>query len=270
MKDNTDMKIEAYLGGQLSPDERKAFEEEMAQNVDLRDKVRLSNQINHFAGDRYLLDDALSENKGEYANTLRDELSSSTSKKFQKDLSAIANTYHSNSRDDKNSRKGGKLIYFITSAAAVVLLVLGLNFFGTSNPSALYDSFYSPADLPSFTTRSDASEDLLTGMNAFNSEKYEEAIKRLTAFAKAEDELSAYLYTGTAYLELGQLENALNEYNKLANSASLDASKAQWFKTLLYLKTEQTELAIKQLKEITSDASNFNYAKAASLLKKLE
>jgi tetratricopeptide (TPR) repeat protein len=270
MEDNMDQKIEAYLGGQLPPDERKAFEEVMAQNASIREKVRLSDQINHFVGGHFLPENEISKHESAYAKSLQDTLASNDTKEFHKDLTEIANSYHASTNDTDTPQKGGRLIYFLSTAAAIALVIFGLNIFGSSSPSDLYASFYEPSDLPSFTTRSDSKKELLSGMKAFNTGNYEIAIKDLTAFAKAEDEPTAYLYTGIAHLELGHIDAALADFDRLGQSESLDASQAIWYKALVYLKTEQTELAISQLDEITKDPSHFKYEEAKALLKALE
>ena len=47
MEENIYEKIEAYLGGSMTPEEKEQFEEMMSQNPELQKEVQLTNEINH-------------------------------------------------------------------------------------------------------------------------------------------------------------------------------------------------------------------------------
>ena len=78
------------------------------------------------------------------------------------------------------------------------------------------------------------------------------------------------LYLGVSNLELNNYDKALLNFEKLIQSNSIDKSKGYWYKTLTYLKMDDRNLAIKELKIIVENPSNYNYNKAKELLEKLK
>jgi tetratricopeptide (TPR) repeat protein len=71
-------------------------------------------------------------------------------------------------------------------------------------------------------------------------------------------------------LELENYREAIQTFDKLRNSNTLDNHKAYWYTALVYLKQNNAENAKKVLQTLVQDTSNYNYEKAIELLKKLE
>lgn len=256
--------IEAYLGGSMSEKEMISFETLMETNVELRDEVILSRQANLIAQDEF---DTETTPNNEYTEELRTFLKSDRAQELKASVKQASDRYKASQALVKPRRT-----YWL--AASVLVLVgsaLVFQLFKSPSAEALYLDYYDTKDLPSLTKRDDSNLLLEQGLEAFREGNFELARERLSRFAELNEEVNPgiYLYTGVAFSETNELEDALKEFDKLIESDSLDKSKGWWFKAMVLLNANQKEASKEILKKIASDANNFKYTEAKELLDKL-
>lgn len=78
-----------------------------------------------------------------------------------------------------------------------------------------------------------------------------------------------FIYSGMAQAELGKLDEAIDQFDLLENSNSLDASRAYWYKALVYLDNDAVQKAKEQLKKLLDTPGNYKFEEAKELLEKL-
>ncbi|WP_299243867.1 hypothetical protein [uncultured Aquimarina sp.] len=253
-------KIEAYLGGDMTSEEQKQFELMMSKDIELQKAVKLSNEINHHLHEESWLSLEKSENK-QAKNDIEDYIKSNEANEIKSKISLAGKRY-------KKSQYGLRRRLLIVSIAGVFVITLVSTVFFNQNSSTtnLYSKYYTENDLPSIVKRGSQNELLNKGIIAFKARKYEKAITFFEDYLKENNDPLLYSYIGISYLELDKTKEALSSFDKLLYSSSLDKSKALWYKSLLYLKMNDTVELKKTLSNIISDSTNFNYNKAKELL----
>ncbi len=265
--ENTYLKIEAYLGGDMTPEEQAQFETMIAQDSELQKEVELSNQINHYLNDEaWLANDKTKNSKAK--QELEDYIKSDEAAQIKSKIQLAGNTY----KEVKN--KSSKIQYFIGAIAAVFivgLLVTSLVFNKTNNDD-LYAAYYSTDDLPSLVKRGVDNNELNSAIIEFKNKDYEKAIHSFQEYQdkSQEDEPLLNAYIGFSYLELDMPEEALKNFDILLNSDIIDSSKALWYKSLVYMKIGDTKNLKSTLSTIISNPENFNHKKAIQLQEKLD
>ncbi|NER14517.1 hypothetical protein GWK08_13770 [Leptobacterium flavescens] len=265
MNDDLKMKIEAYLGNTMPPEEALLFEKQMEENEELLREVTLAREINLYLTDNTSVEE-VPEN--EYTGNLRSFLESDEARSVEEKLRKVQNEYR------KDAVKARRRRYFMMAAAIAGLLIissLALIFTQESNPQELFAKYYSTDDLPSVIKRGATGDELNRGVIAFRDSNFFEAVNLFEAYKKtvSETDPAVHLYLGLSYLQTGSYDKALGELDLLLHSDALDRSKAQWFKALVYLKMDNKKKAEEVLKKILEDPSNFNYAEAGKLLDEL-
>jgi tetratricopeptide (TPR) repeat protein len=264
INDELNLKIEAYLGDNMSPEEVSVFKKQMENDPSLKNEVKLAKQVNH-----HLRDDSNSDpvSENEYTREIRSFLQSDEAKTYKKTLLEVKEEYKA------NAVKTGKRNYFLVAAAVAALIITtaGIIFFNQNNTKDLYAEYYSNSDLPSLIKRSSSNDKLATGVITFKNLNFSEAILNFEAYKNSTTEINpaVYLYEGVSYFQLDKYDAALEEFNKMIASNSLDSSKGLWFKMLTYLKMGDKKMANVVLNEILKDPSNFNYSRALELKKEL-
>lgn len=264
MKEELYQKIEAYLGGNMSPEVAAEFEVEMERDAALRKEVELYGHLNHHLGGVH--EDRRAEDS-QYADDIRVFLKSEEAQVLEQKLREGQKGYE----EKTNSRYTA---YKYAAAIVAFIVVLGawmLFFRDVDTPKTLYTEYYRTADLPSFVKRNDAEDMIFPIVNHFKNENY---TKTLTAFAKYKEtvitvDTTLYLYVGMSHLALEEDEKALTSFDLVVNSGLLDHSKGLWFKALAYLKMENRVNTRKILNEIVENPANFKFREAKELLEKL-
>jgi len=265
MNDQLRLKIEAYLGDSMSPEEALAFEQQMAEDPQLKEEVLLSRQANlHLTGN---FDSEHPNNK--YTQELRSFLDSDEAKKLKSTIQRVGNEHKLESKGAHQRRR-----YLLVAATVALLIVSSIGFFFLKDPGPekLFAQYYTNDDLPSVITRDDGLTLFENGVLAFQDANFQEALEYFEQYENetGSKEVSLSLYRGATYLELNNSEAAIQEFDQVIASNSLDRSKGLWFKAMAYLKSKDETKAIEMLIEITEDASNFNAEEAMDILAKLK
>ena len=266
MEENIDLKIEAYLGGDMTPEEQRQFEEMMAQNPELQKEVRLANEVNHHLNDSTWMGADAAKNdptKQEIENYIKSDEAIALKSKLRQ---AGANY-------KKTGSNSSSIKYIIGAVAAILIIALISNVLWNRSPNhdTLYAEFYVESDLPSLVKRGSENELLTKAVSLFQSNEYEQAIQFFEQYEKEIQgtDPSVYIYTGFSYLENGNIDEAIQNFDKLLESNSIDKSKALWYKSLAYLKADRIEECKAILSQIIED-SLFNAQKAKKLLDELD
>ncbi len=173
----------------------------------------------------------------------------------------------------KKNIKRKRIITFVTSIAAVILLFVILN--NSFNSSIDFEKIYSEnielKKMPSFISRGEESSitNLIVAEKLFKEKKYKESVSKFDeVLLKNKENGSIYVYKAIAHIELGQYHKAEGVLNKLINSDLIDAQKGYWYKGLLFIKSNKLEKA-KELLNMIVEKSYFKNKKAKKILTEL-
>ncbi|MDG5492524.1 tol-pal system YbgF family protein [Psychroserpens sp. SPM9] len=254
--------VEDYLNGSLDEEETLAFENDLKTNIELRDYLEISSQMNDSFDESNWL---FAKNKeSEDLNAIEDYIKSDEAQQTKRLIENISKS--------QGQVKVLNARYYYYVIAACLMLFLGISFvfnFGTSQEE-LYSEYSDYSNLPSFVSRSNNTEiQLANAETLFKNKHYEEALNIFQTSLNASNEKgSIYIYIGLSQTELSQYKSAEETFNLLISSDLIDAEKGHWYKALLYLKQEKTEETKQVLNTIISNSYD-NHEKAKALLNDL-
>lgn len=261
-------KIRRYLLELLNSEEQKMFEQQMESDSELREEVALEKSLLQAMNDNDwdLADPQLEQ---ERIKELRSELDSDTNKELSTLIKDVGNEYRLN----KNIRTSKRRWYSIVAACGIVLLsVISYFMMQPTDMQSYYAVYANWNELPSSIVQDETVSPLVKGELLYNEKKYKEAVVYYTDLlknAKEDDIPSALMYLGASYTELEEYEKALETFDALAKSNTIDSSRGYWYQLLVYLKQERLEDVKKMIGVITADNNNYNYQQALELSKKL-
>ena len=252
-----------YLDGNMSNNELLDFEKECKTNPELKEMVGTMKAMDVVLNDDswYIIDKNSEEVKA-VSPLFREESLESFSKKVK----ASEKRYRNN-----NGLKS--LLKYVSGIAAILLITFGVKYYiGFNTPSdELFDTYYNTRDLPSFTLKNDNTSTIIKAEALFKEGNYTDALELFDLITGDESKNPGiYIYKALCYLNLKQYDDALKYLDLLEKSNTIDYHKAYWFKTLLYLKQDKKESAIKSLNKLLENKNNFNYQKALKLYDQLK
>ena len=260
--------LELFMTGQLSDQEKKDFQKEISASKAKQEFYSLIKSIDAFGDEDQWME-------ADFAKSKIDEIKS----RFQAQDTVEFATKLKNFRSkdvSKNVEKQVNWSRFMKFGAVAASIVMLLYVFTGSDQSliAYYNQNNSWTEIPSVQVKGDAHESTLLEMeNNFKAKKYHQVLGDFDNYVAQLDgnriHPNAYIYQGLSFLELGENDKSIASFNQLLSSNTLDNHKAYWYLTLVYLKIEDKENALKTLKLLTSKESNYNYDKANKLLKSI-
>ncbi|AUC75480.1 tetratricopeptide repeat protein [Olleya sp. Bg11-27] len=266
LSDNLLKQADNYLEKLLSESESTAFEIELSNNIELQEYLAINKELGiQFDNKGWQFVDA---SKSPQVKDLEDYFKGEEAQSLKTVLNKVGGNYKDTSKPKGNNNI--KRYTFFTIAASVVLLI-GLFFL--NNNQNIYNDYNSWLELPSLIERGDSeSITLQEAEQAFIAKDYLAATTLYSKYLTETKSINTnvYLYLGIAQLELNQNENALSSFDVILKSNSIDFSKGYWYKTLVCLKVEDTNNAIKQLELIVKDSSNYKFSEAEKILKTLK
>ena len=248
-EETKDQLIQDYLAHSLKGDELKYFEDQIRRDPELAAEVTAYQELElglHGIGAEH--------------------------------LAAETSQWESEYRQSQTSE--GKVVpfrpYYAVAAAVTLLLLLGgILLFWNPNPELgeLYAQHYAPYE-DMILDRSEASEGteqlLIQGMEAYNRQEYPLAERHLQEYlAQSPEQYGAALYLGIAQLETNQLEAAEASFRRASQDIKFE-QQAQWYLSLLYLKSEQMTKVRTALQAIADNAQHYKHREASTLLKDIE
>jgi len=243
--------IDRYLDGDLNGLELQTLEKELDSSTELRKELQLQREINAALAEKEVLD-------------LRAQL-----KVIHRSLEPVPE------RNMVSKLVHGKLARI--AAASVVLLiaiaVLTNNFTGNRiNYDRIFDKYYET--YKPLNVRSGSGEIDKMYRNALTAYQNEDYEKALVLFEEVLDldqsRMEANLMTGVSNMELKEYEEADASFRKIINhNDNLFIEHAEWYIGFCYIKTENTDKAIRQFAKIAS-GNSLNKDKAKRILRKIK
>jgi tetratricopeptide (TPR) repeat protein len=245
MNDET-ARIEKYLDGQMSAEERADFEKKISENPVLKEELQLHREMRRFL-------------------TKRDRRL-----QLEQQLQQIGTEYFPQ-HSSQTGKTRGKLTpvlrrYWAVMAAAASFALLITAYFLFRTP--LYDQFATHPPL-ALVEKSATQEQLrYEAETAFNSQHYEQAAVLLEQLLRnhPDDDLIR-IYLGIAQMEVGKIQEARKLFAEVASEDPAIRDFAQWNLVLSYLKTGDKERCRELARSFSQDSPYFE--KAQKLLKKI-
>lgn len=266
MNDELRHKIESYLGGIMSSEEASAFEAQMKIDPELKAEVELS------------LQESLNPTKNDGPGAIQDnedsdEIASSVLGQEAAKFDESPRKVLLRRRVPQLRRKRRRLI-LVGAAAAVLFAVstIGLLFPTNQGMEQLYAKYYTTNDLPSVIQRDASSSLLESGVLAFQNGDYADAMAYFENYeaSTTEPDVAVYLYKGVTYMEQDQFFKAIEQFELVIDSGSMDASKGFWFKAMAYLKAGDQRNASHVLEDIANHIWYYKHEQAKEILEKLD
>jgi tetratricopeptide (TPR) repeat protein len=166
-----------------------------------------------------------------------------------------------------------KRVAAIAASVVLVISVFVYFFTGKQTPEELYalhfeayPNVFEPVvrdgTLPAATARAQA-------FAAYEEGNYAVAVSIFKDLLKKKEEAGILMLLGNSYLELGNTQEARNQFIKLINNYQEFDEQAKWYLGLSYLKDGDSKKAELILKELSN--SEYNYAeRAKDVLKKID
>jgi len=263
---NYPIEIDDYLSGTMSIEEKAAFEERLLTDTELASELKLQKDMLTIYEDQKWLEGDKEVLKRNEAKELKSFFVSDKAAQLQQSIKEVVAENRTNTPQ--------KAFWFIGVAASIaVLITVSLFVFKDTNYDDLYASYVQIDEIPSLVTRGEDANKLLENAQLlFEDKKYQKATESFVVYHKKEtviDPLS-YIYNGIAYVELNKFDDALAQFQLLADSNTLQAKKANWYKALVFLKQKKKAQLKDVLQKILSDTNNYKYKEAKELSGKID
>ena len=259
MKTEDNESISAYLTNTLSDQEKKAFEQRLAEDKHFFKAFRQEQQLFN----------TLSESSWSAINPDNEQVKQYKALFDSESVQQVKETVAQESKNyhKRAVKKAIPLWSYFVGVAAVVLLFFALqNVFKTTAPKELYASYFKQTKMPALATRGVANTSV-KALQLFRAKDYQAALALFNQASKP-DTAALLLYKGVCQMELTQFDTATQTFDRLINSSLLDAEKGYWYKALLLLKQDKRKEAKTILKQIIAK-KQYNYLQAEALLKEL-
>ncbi|THU33578.1 hypothetical protein FAM09_25885 [Niastella caeni] len=243
---NTFNDIARYAEGEMTADERSAFETALASDESLRRHLALYQEV-HGSMKQYFSADEQRDQLQGTMQSLRGEFFSAAS-------------------------QPAKVVPFkkyLRSAVAVAAIVIAVLFIWQPWKPDLFKQF-SETSMVTPAERGNATDNLLQqAVEAFNKKEYAAAASLLQQVQQQDTANSfVYFYYGVALLQTNRMVEARTVFDKLYAGQSAFKFEAAFYQALGYLKEENKALCREWLAKIPADAPN--YSKAQELFLELE
>jgi hypothetical protein len=235
------LEFDEYIQGEMSVADKLAFEQQLKEQSELAIAFETYKEL-------YLH----LENK--FGNALELNV-------FKANLEGISKSHFNKSK--------GKLVFmkpWYYGVAASVAVLVGL-FFLNQNADPNFEDYNQP-ETAFFTERGEANDTLKLAQDAFNAEKYKEAIPLFETILKTDDSAEIQYFYGMSLLEENQFSKADAVFTTLKSGNSIYKDKATWRLALSMLKREKDKECKKLLLTIPKDFED--YDQVESLLKRLD
>lgn len=237
--------IARYAEGEMTADERSAFETALASDESLRRQLALyqevhSSLLQHFSA-------------GDQRNPLQDTMQSLRGEFFGA---------------DSQPSKVVSFNRYLRSAVAVAAILIAVIIIWQPWKPGLFKEF-SETSMVAPAERGGLTDNLLQqAVEAFNKKDYIGAVS-LLQLVKQQDTANSFVdfYYGVALLQTDRLPEAREIFNQLYAGQSAFKFEAAFYQALGYLKVDNKTDCKEWLQKIPSDAPN--YSKAQELLNKL-
>ncbi len=243
MEADKDQKIQEYLDGSMSQDEKLAFEGLMNTDAELAAEVTELRELEY-------------------------DLKAAGVDSFRSKMDQWEQGYQ------KNQGKNRMRTFLAIAASIVVVLLAGYYFTGQQGSSAekLYAANFVPYE-DMILTRGEPSatgSQLVDGMIAYNDGDYTIAAEHLEQFRITNpDNKAAALYLAISQTELGRYDAAERSFNIAMEDPNF-RQQAQWYLSLMYIKNHKNAEALGQLQAIADNTDHYKSAAATELMQQID
>jgi thioredoxin-like negative regulator of GroEL len=233
--------FEAYIDGELNPEERQVFENQLLADPELK------KQFDEFAAMRQRYQDSFASEEADA--------------KLSASLGDLGREFFAPQQTRKTTRRIWLLAPVLAAACALALLLF-------YRPRDLFRQYFQPP-LAAFTEKGSGEAGLFQqAERAFNAGDYAGAGQYLDAvLTENPGDMQASFYRGLCHLETGEPAAARGMLEPLALGASAMAEDARWFLALSYLREKDYAACAAELAQIPGD-SRWS-ARAEELKKKI-
>ncbi|MBK8611377.1 MAG: tetratricopeptide repeat protein [Chitinophagaceae bacterium] len=240
--------IEKYLAGELNSEALQAFEQ------------------------RLQTDSAFAEVFSLYKSVETEMTETEDERAFREKLSGITQKHFTTGTEAKIIPLGSKIKkWWLYAAAAAAIITLFIFKPWSDKPltnEQLYAQYAVPDELPAVVRGANEDSLLIKTTGLFNRRNFAAALPLLDSLVKLRPEEAQLLLSfGICQLETGHYNDAVNTFDRLANTESSFKYKAMAWKAYTYLKQNKTEPCIAALQQIPANAAE--YEKAKAVIKKL-
>jgi tetratricopeptide (TPR) repeat protein len=174
-------------------------------------------------------------------------------------------------KESYSQSQNPKKNWILYVAAAAVITLFSILIFDQSEKSndELFASYLQKSDLMALVDRNGNDSIFALAQMSFNNKKYDQVVELLSPILDSTKNSNVYLYLAISDIELGAFSQAEKILNKLITSDLLDSEKGYWYKSLLYLKSDQLKKSKRELQRII-DSSYYLNKEAKKLIKKLK
>ena len=216
--------IERYIDGDMTMDERQAFEQQMEVNAELKMEVAMHQKMVQ-----------------SLKNQVNDEL--------RTELRAML-------KSTPESQPKRKMYWWAAAALLVLAIAFTFNQLSKSQKSdqELFAQYFQPYAVSQ--TRGNAA--LQAAFEDYSAQNWTEAIPALEQIVNSHDSLARFrLYLGSAYLSTGQTAKSIQSLTPLLTQEGSLKSHARWYVMLAYLKQGQVDEARRRLEEIIAARDDY-------------
>ncbi|WP_281323626.1 tetratricopeptide repeat protein [Flavobacterium sp. IMCC34518] len=220
------LEFDEYLQGEMTIEEKMAFEQQLKDHPDLAMAFETYKELQLHLKNKFGQADEL--------------------KAFKKNLKGISKEHF---KKDKPKVVPFKPWYYI--AAASVAVLFGLLFLNQNSDPNFED--YNHPDAAFFTERGEANDNLKLAQDAFNTKQYKSAIPLFETILKTNSSAEIQYFYGVALLEENRLPEAELVFNELKSGNSIYKNKAIWSLALSKLKQKDYKACKELLLTIPED-----------------
>jgi hypothetical protein len=240
---NSDL-INKYLKGEMDAQERTAFENEMKNNSELAEEVKLHREIDETLKDTDVLE-------------------------FHQQLDAIYKKLNEEGQlssrpiEKKSKQRIIHLRWYYAAASFVILLGISAVLYLILRPplnERLYAMYFKPYD-GTINVRSGnqrAVSEMQSALDAYNNEDFKTAWAMLKDISdKDKTNAKAYFFRGMSAMEINEPDDAIASFNNvIKHETSLYIDQAIWYQALCYLKKDDNVDALIQLTKVVETNGN--------------
>ncbi len=235
--------IEGFIDGRLEGEELEKFRAEYNENTGLKAEVKLRKELNEAVGEKDIIE-------------LKEKLQAIHKDAKTKEIKSLI----------PNHKKESFYWWRAGVAVAIVFfLISGLFRFNIYNPDQTYSAFYQPPEWSNQRSVVRENTFLTEAGEYFSKGDFIRAIKSYdAALLENSDQPLFYFYKAVSLQNLGQFEPAADHYSKvILHGDNLFIEEAEWYKSLCYIKMNDTGKAKEQLLRIVERKGYYaNDAKA--------
>ena len=235
MKEDIYITFEDYLSNQMSEEVKKKFEEQLALDPEMSNKLQVYVRWTEFLEGNF----------------------SKETEAFKTNLKSISKEHFSKTTNsDKSKVIPLNSKWFAIAATIVVFISI---WFFTQNGTPEYTD-YNQHERAYFTERSEGDIHLKAAQEAFNNQDYENAIVNFQQVSNENFGEEAQLFYGVALIETNQFEKAEVILEPIQGGDSVYKEKAIWYLGLSKLKQKKFEECKMTLETLPKEAEDYDKA----------